>query len=107
MFSQIQPPTDKRYPQKLISLIERYELSKFDKAIAKAAYGKKKIVVTEKKRGVATTVNTVYVVKEGDTLYSISKRYSVSVDDLKRWNYISSDSISVGQKLTVETEKSN
>jgi len=99
--------TDKRYPQKLISLIERYELSKFDKAIAKAAYGKKKIVVTEKKRGVATTVNTVYVVKEGDTLYSISKRYSVSVDDLKRWNYISSDSISVGQKLTVETEKSN
>lgn len=100
--------TDKRYPQKLISLIEQHGLAKFDKAIAKAGYGKKKeVVVEDKKRVVAAKTNAVHVVKAGDTLYSISRRYSVSVDDLKRWNYMYSDTISVGQKLTVETEKFN
>lgn len=99
--------TDKRYPQKLISLIEKYELAKFDKAIAKAGYGRKQEVVNKEKRVVATKTNEVHLVKEGDTLYSISRKYSVSVDDLKRWNYMYSDTISVGQKLTVETKKFN
>lgn len=99
--------TDKRYPQKLISLIEQHGLAKFDKAIAKADYGKKREVVTEEKKVVASKSNDVHVVKEGDTLYSISRKYAVSVDDLKRWNYMYSDTISVGQKLTVETKKFN
>jgi len=99
--------TDKRYPQKLISLIEKYELSKFDKAIAKTIDGKKKEMVTDEKRVVAAKENSVHKVKEGDTLYSISRKYSVSVADLKRWNYMYSDTISVGQKLTVKTKKFN
>ncbi|MFK7814578.1 MAG: glucosaminidase domain-containing protein [Maribacter sp.] len=98
--------TDKRYPQKLISLIERHGLAKYDKAIAKAGYGKKKEEMT-KSTVVASKTNEVHIVKEGDTLYSISRKYSVSVDDLKRWNYMYNDTISVGQKLTVETEKFN
>lgn len=99
--------TDKRYPHKLISLIEKYRLAKFDKVVANAGYGKKREVVTKEKRVAATKTNAVHVVKKGDTLYSISRRYSVSVNDLKRWNYMNSDTISVGQKLTVETKKFN
>ncbi|MFS4494452.1 glucosaminidase domain-containing protein [Maribacter sp. 2308TA10-17] len=99
--------TDKKYPQKLIKLIEQYDLAKFDNAVAKAGYGKKRKVTTEEKRVVANKKNEVHVVKEGDTLYSISRKYSVSVDDLKRWNYMYSDTISVGQKITVETQKFN
>lgn len=99
--------TDKKYPQKLISLIERYDLSKFDKAIAKAGYGKRRAVVTDEKNAIAVNENKVHEVQKGDTLYSISKKYSVSIDDLKRWNYMYNDTISVGQKLSVETKNFN
>ena len=40
-----------------------------------------------------------YVVKSGDTLYSISKKYSMSVNDIKRINHLTSDTLSVGQVL--------
>ena len=96
--------TDKRYPNKLISLIEKFELYKYDKAVMGSEYGRsvkaKEVVVSR------TTVDT-HVVKRGDTLYSISKKYAVSLEDLKRWNYLYDNAISVGQKLTVKTENFN
>lgn len=49
-----------------------------------------------------TTSTTNYTVKKGDTLYSISKKYGVSVANLKAWNGLKSNSIKVGQKLTVK-----
>lgn len=42
-----------------------------------------------------------YTVKKGDTLYAISKRFGISVDELKQWNSLSSNSISTGQQLRV------
>jgi len=99
--------TDKRYPQKLISLIQQYGLAKYDKANATGRRVSTRAVVSNEKKVTPKKKNAVYIVKEGDTLYSISRRYSVSVDDLKRWNYMYGDTISVGQKLTVETEKFN
>ncbi len=44
-----------------------------------------------------------YVVKKGDTLYSIAKKYSTSVDNLKSINNIITDSLSVGQVLKLPT----
>eukprot|EP00270_Netrium_digitus_P021328 TRINITY_DN906_c0_g1_i3.p2 TRINITY_DN906_c0_g1~~TRINITY_DN906_c0_g1_i3.p2 ORF type:complete len:103 (-),score=21.21 TRINITY_DN906_c0_g1_i3:462-770(-) len=40
-------------------------------------------------------------VGEGDTLYSISKKYDVSVDDLKSVNALSSDTIVLGSELRI------
>jgi len=99
--------TDQKYPQKLISLIERYDLAKYDKGITKSDYGKRRKVVSKEKRQATSKETTIYEVKEGDTLYSISRKHAVSVEDLKRWNYMYTDTISVGQKLTVEIEKFN
>ncbi|HLE14113.1 MAG TPA: LysM peptidoglycan-binding domain-containing protein [Anaerolineales bacterium] len=42
-----------------------------------------------------------YIVQPGDTLFSISKRAGVSVAQLKQANCLSSDSIRVGQKLSL------
>lgn len=42
-----------------------------------------------------------YVVKAKETLYSISKKFKVTVADLKAWNNLSSNSISTGQSLIV------
>ncbi|MFT6397634.1 MAG: LysM repeat protein [Bradymonadia bacterium] len=44
-----------------------------------------------------------YTVAPGDTLLGIALDYDVSVSDIRRWNELSSDSIFVGQSLTIRT----
>ena len=46
---------------------------------------------------------TVHTVKKGETLSAIAKKYHVSVSNLKKWNNLRRDAISVGQKLTLYT----
>ena len=43
-----------------------------------------------------------YIVKSGDTLYSISKTYNTTVDALKQKNKLTSNTIYIGQKLLVK-----
>ncbi|MEM6261587.1 MAG: LysM peptidoglycan-binding domain-containing protein [Bacteroidota bacterium] len=52
--------------------------------------------------GSSSTGWTTYTVKSGDTLYRISRKFSVSVDDIKKWNQLSSNSISVGQNIKIK-----
>jgi LysM repeat protein len=47
----------------------------------------------------------VHVVKPGETLYRISRRYGVKVDTLRKWNKLPDDIIEVGQKLIVSQEQ--
>jgi LysM repeat protein len=49
--------------------------------------------------------STVHVVKPGETLYRISRRYGVKVDMLRKWNKLPDDIIEVGQKLVVSQEQ--
>lgn len=44
----------------------------------------------------------IHVVKSSETLFSISRQYNVKLDDLKRWNNLSENSISIGQKLIIK-----
>lgn len=46
-----------------------------------------------------------YNVKSGDTLYSIAKKYGITVDKLKDLNNLKSNMISVNQKLLVNDQK--
>ncbi len=98
--------TDKRYPDKLISLIEKYKLYKYDRLVLGEAYKKALKNPSDEvpKKPLGTTT---HVVQKGDTLYGISKKYSVSIDDLKRWNYLYDTVISEGQELTIKTEAFN
>lgn len=85
--------TDKKYPAKLISLIERYELYRYDgEVLGKAEEDYKKI--KDKKNQ--------HTVEKGETLYRISKKYKISVEDLKKINGLESNEIFVGQVLYVE-----
>lgn len=43
-----------------------------------------------------------YTVKSGDTLYSISRTYNVSVADIQKWNNLKTTTLKVGQKLTIK-----
>jgi flagellum-specific peptidoglycan hydrolase FlgJ len=88
--------TDKKYPDKLISLIERYELYKFDEEILgnKKSYAKR-----NKQESIAT-----HLVVKGDTLYSISKKYNLSVEELQKLNDLKNTEIKIGQELYVSPD---
>jgi flagellum-specific peptidoglycan hydrolase FlgJ len=100
--------TDPRYPEKLISYIERYELHQYDNI----AMGKDYVVIEKTTTVIATKPNTqnnnnsgnlsLYEVQKGDTLYSISKKFNVLVDDLKQKNNLVDNTLSIGQKLIVK-----
>ena len=42
-----------------------------------------------------------HTVEEGETLFSISRKYRVGVDDVRTWNAIGDQSIDIGQELIV------
>ena len=91
--------TDPRYPQKLIYLIEKYGLHKYDKQIRKKGYDNTTIVATE--------ADTMHTVEKGDTLYSLSRKYYMSVDELMQLNNLPSSDLSIGQRIKVKTSKIN
>ncbi len=43
----------------------------------------------------------VYIVKEGDSLWSIGRKYYVTVDTLRQLNGLESDELQIGQKLLI------
>ena len=62
-----------------------------------------KLLVSEK----APLDNNYYVVQKGDTLYSIAKKYNLSVDELKMYNNLDNDVLSINQELLVYKPKDN
>jgi len=46
----------------------------------------------------------IYRVKSGDVLGAIAMRYRVRVDDIKKWNNLNSNTIRIGQQLTIWTK---
>ena len=67
-------------------------------APAKASGSEKKASSDTPKK---TEEFTTYKVKKGDTLFKIAQEHGCSVDDLKSWNKLSSNAISIGQKLKI------
>ena len=46
----------------------------------------------------------IHVVKPGETLFRISRRYGIEIEKLRKMNKLSADIIEVGQRLVVGTE---
>lgn len=93
--------TDPRYPEKLISYIERYHLDQYDAQVL----GKRYTAVEKqsvKMASIDTQNGTYYEVQKGDTLYSISKKFNLLVAELKQKNNLSENTLSIGQKLIVK-----
>ncbi|MEQ8423469.1 MAG: LysM peptidoglycan-binding domain-containing protein [Cyclobacteriaceae bacterium] len=49
--------------------------------------------------------NDYHIVNPGETLFSISRQYSISVDELKSLNNMTENAISVGQRLNIKTRE--
>jgi membrane-bound lytic murein transglycosylase D len=50
---------------------------------------------------------TTYRVRSGDFLGKIARQYSVRVSDIKKWNGLRSNNISIGQRLTIYPKNTN
>ena len=88
--------TDPKYPDKLISIIERYNLAAYDEMVLGA--GANPINPDN------TKINT-YTVLKGDTLYSIARRFNITVETLKEYNGLETNTISIGQVLYLHPVK--
>ena len=61
-----------------------------------------KLLLTE----IIDNMNTkIYTVQKGDTLYKISSENNISVDELKKINNLTSNTLSIGQKLLIPIKK--
>ena len=45
----------------------------------------------------------IYIVKSGDSLYAIARRFNTTVDSIKNINNLTSNNLSIGQKLIIPT----
>ena len=53
----------------------------------------------------ALLAESTYIVKKGDSLYSIANKYNTTVDELKRINNLTSNILSIGQVLKLPSDK--
>ncbi|WP_291134881.1 glucosaminidase domain-containing protein [Flavobacterium sp. UBA7663] len=88
--------TDVKYPDKLIGLIERFELYKYDNEVLSRDFK------PSKKEMILAQGGDYYTIQQGDTLYSLSKRFNLSVDHLKKLNNMSDNTISIGQQIKIK-----
>lgn len=96
--------TDPKYPAKLIGLIENYDLAKYDAEVLNKKYTapapKPKPAIAEVPK--APAAYGTYTVEKGDTMYSISKKHNLTVDQLMQLNNMSGNALSIGQVLKVK-----
>lgn len=88
--------TDPKYPDKLIGIIERYQLYQYDNEVLNRDY-----------RPTTTGIEVqnsenYHTVQKGDTLYSLSKKYNLTVDELMKLNNMSNNSLSIDQKIKIK-----
>ena len=112
--------TDRKYPKKLISFIENFELYKYDdlvlddraykkyaKAHAQEIPEDTQVAAVERQEQKGGRVAyhrsriATYTVDQGDTLYSIAREHDLTVEELKELNKLRSNHLDVGQELIV------
>jgi flagellum-specific peptidoglycan hydrolase FlgJ len=85
--------TDPKYPDKLISLIERFELWRYDDELLHQGSKASSIKLEE----------VIYVVQAGDTLYSIAQQFGLTVAQLSQVNGLTGSLIAIGQELRISS----
>lgn len=108
--------TNPRYPDLLIEMIERYHLDQYDRGesigekVVREEVVKKEIVqnVEEVPPALVKTeaikspvAMRIHEVKAQETLYSLSKLYNVTVEQIKSLNGLTDDALSLGQLLVI------
>ncbi|WP_354356595.1 glucosaminidase domain-containing protein [Pedobacter sp. UYP30] len=113
--------TNPKYPDMLINVIDKYQLFQYDQPEtetqklvredkvfteinANIPQEKKKFAPVENPPHSTGTISSdgTYTIVKGDTLYNISKRFNLSVDELKSLNSMNDNVIKLGQVIKVK-----
>ena len=94
--------TDKKYPKKIIKIIETYNLYEFDKFTKKDLKRGKREKPKKRNTKPKKSIPEYYQVKKGDTLYSIARKFKTTVALIKEVNGLKNNSLSIGQRLLVK-----
>ncbi|MBD3748996.1 MAG: glucosaminidase domain-containing protein [Sphingobacteriales bacterium] len=97
--------TNPRYPELLISIIEKYNLDQFDEKDKRSSRRMKENDVSNdntKLSSPAVNAKNKYIVQQGDTLYNLSKRFGLTVEELKSLNGLTDHVIKIGQELIIK-----
>jgi len=92
--------TDKKYPNKLITIIENYNLYEFDTLKRDAEFDFKESSNDFDKE--VTSKLESYTVVKGDTLYSIARKFNTTVKILKDLNDLIDTNLAIGQQLQIK-----
>jgi flagellum-specific peptidoglycan hydrolase FlgJ len=93
--------TDPKYPEKLISYIESYNLHEYDnQVLGKGSKKEESKVLVQDDFG--SDQASLYEIQKGDTFYSVSRKFNLTVEELKQKNNLTENTLSVGQKLIVK-----
>jgi hypothetical protein len=104
--------TNPNYPNLLINIIQKYNLDQYDNPESEiqkikrvdtvlTQIDKKTYTAQKDSNAQSNSSGKTYTVKQGDTLYNISKRFGLTVDDLKGLNDMENNNIKIGQVLVV------
>lgn len=104
--------TNPKYPDLLIGVIEKYHLDQYDRPEGEIQKIKREDrVLSQINQNIGKAVkdsliqNTppakLYTIKTGDTLYNISRRFGLTVDELKALNNMADNTIKIGQTLVI------
>lgn len=108
--------TNPKYPDLLINIILKNNLQQYDRKEGEIEKIRredrvlsdinnnipKEIAKDKPTDATAMISGNKYVVQPGDTLYNISKRFGINIDELKALNKIVDDAIKIGQELTIK-----
>ena len=72
--------------------------------IKKGKEDEEKPVKAEEKKSVPAA-QQYHTVKEGDTLYNLSRKYNITVAQIREWNALEADVIKIGQTIIVGVSK--
>lgn len=108
--------TNPKYPELLTGIIEKYKLYQFDSPESETEkFNRENRVFAEINKNIPlenkkfnptngpqnNNNNIIHEVGKGDTLFSISKKYNLTVEELKQLNNLVGNDIKIGQKLKV------
>jgi flagellum-specific peptidoglycan hydrolase FlgJ len=104
--------TNPKYPQLIINAIKKYSLDQYDRPegeLQKIKREDRVLAQINNNIGKAvkdsiissTPTNKLHTVATGDTLYNISKRFGLTIDELKALNHMADNNIKIGQQLVV------
>lgn len=106
--------TDRKYARRLVAYIKAYDLKSYDKVRFRKKKREALVYNYPQKQNRSNGSSTLlkpnktnkgkqlHKVSRGETLYYISKRYKVSIEDLKKWNGLKSNHLKTGQKLIIK-----